>query len=44
MIVFGAGEGKMERGDHDLGMGAVLDGPSHSHKRKVVCNEGLELE
>ena len=49
VIVFGAGggelaEGKEECGDPELGMGAVLDGPSRSHERKVVCSEGLELE
>jgi len=49
VIVFGAGggelaEGKEECGDPELGMGAVLEGPSRSHERKVVCSEGLELE
>ena len=49
VIVFGAGggelaEGKEECGDPELGVGAVLEGPSRSHERKVVCSEGLELE
>ena len=50
MIVFGAGggelagEGQEECGDPELGLGAVLEGPSRSHERKVVCSEGLELE
>ena len=49
MIVFGAGggelaEGKEECGDPELGVGAVLEGPSRSHERRVVCSEGLELE
>ena len=49
MIVFGAGggdldDGKEECGDPELGVGAVLEGPSRSHERRVVCSEGLELE
>ena len=49
MIVFGAGggelaEGKEECGDPELGVGAVLEGPSRSHERRVVCSEGLELD
>ena len=49
VIVFGAGggelaEGKEECGDPELGVGAVLEGTSRSHERKVVCSEGLELE
>ena len=49
VIVFGAGGGELaedkeECGDPELGVGAVLEGPSRSHERRVVCSEGLELE
>ena len=49
MIVFGTGGETLTRdqeecGDPELGVGAVLEGPSRSHERRVTCREGLELE
>ena len=49
VIVFGTGgdtltKDQEECGDPELGVGAVLEGPSRSHERRVICREGLELE
>ena len=49
VIVFGTGGETLTRdqeecGDPELGVGAVLEGPSRSHERRVICREGLELE